>query len=125
MTVRYSVTVVFIFTGYLMHISLDSAVTSWKIMISHSAASNAFLMKYRNKSVRSEKIVFNPIPKTPLFTLRRKTTRNMRRSIDRIIFITLCTPKVPKGSGLLVFVSTISTSLSSMRSLPCGKALGM
>ena len=60
MTEKHSVTAVLIFTGHLMHISLDSAVTSWKIMMSHSAVVNIFLMI---KSVLFEKKFLTQFPK--------------------------------------------------------------
>lgn len=39
--------------------------------------------------------------------------------------LTLWTPSVPNGSGLLVLLSTNKTSASRMRSSPVGKALGI
>jgi hypothetical protein len=50
---------------------------------------------------------------------------NISCSDIELLEITLCIPKLPKGSGLPVFTSIKSTSLSKMRSLPYGNASGM
>lgn len=56
---------------------------------------------------------------------RKKSCVTKQRAWSGCSVLTLCTPKVPKGRGLLVFVSIRRTSASSIMLWPPGKAWGM
>ena len=57
-------------------------------------------------------------------SLKRMQSKMKRQTDASENAFFLCTPRVPKGKGLPVFVSTNNTSLSRIISLPFGHAWG-